>query len=475
MLIRIIMRFLNRQAELERLDRLASSVEGGLAVIYGRRRIGKTRLLVEWTSARRGIYTVADQSAPDVQRRYLAEAIGEHLKGFDDVEYPDWRSLLTRLGADARAQEFRRPIVLDELPYLVASSPELPSVLQRFCDHEVKAARLTLAIAGSSQRMMQGLTLSADAPLYGRAQVILDIEPLEIRWLHEALDPGSVRAATEHWTAWGGVPRYLELAAGSEGEAKARVNDLVLDPAGPLHLEPDRLLLEEVPSALEVRPVLDAIGAGAHRVSEIGARIGRPATSLSRPLDRLLGMGLVTRDVPFGLSPRKSRRSLYRIRDPFFRLWFRVVASRRAQLAASSPAGREAILDRYWQALVAEAWEQICRESVPRLEATGLEALGPLSPAARWWHGAAPEWDLVAEGLDRPVLLLGEAKWSDRVMSAAEVRAQASRLARREPPDLGQKYARHQIVRALFVPETRARSTTFDGVVIVRGRDIVAT
>jgi hypothetical protein len=74
-----------------------------------------------------------------------------------------------------------------------------------------------------------------------------------------------------------------------------------------------------VPAAVEVRPVLDAIGAGAHRVSEIAARVGRPATSIARPLDRLVGMGLASREVPFGESEKKTRRSLYKISDPLFR------------------------------------------------------------------------------------------------------------------------------------------------------------
>ena len=59
---------------------------------------------------------------------------------------------------------------------------------------------------------------------------------------------------------------------------------------------------------------------------------------MCRPLSRLVGMGLVRREVPFGESEKKSRRSLYKIDDPFTRLWFRVVAPNRATLAAGTPA-----------------------------------------------------------------------------------------------------------------------------------------
>ncbi len=467
------MRFLDREEELGRLDRLTATASGGLAVVYGRRRIGKTRLLVEWSQRHEGVYSVADQSAVDVQRRYLAQHLGQRLPDFGDVEYPDWQTLFSRLARDAQTLGFKGPVVLDELPYLVASSPELPSLLQRFCDHDATRANLVLAIAGSSQRMMQGLVLSADAPLYGRASVVLDLQPLRPGWLVPALGTKSAIETVENWAAWGGVPRYLELAREIEGSARERIDELVLDPHGPLHREPDRLLLEEVPSAVEVRPVLDAIGAGAHRVSEIAGRLGRPATSMSRPLERLVEMGLVERQVPFGEPPRKSRRSLYRIRDPLFRLWFRVVAPNRAQLATGTRAARRAILAPHWSGLVAQSWEDLCRSELPR---GGLASeLGPLSAASRWWRGNAPEWDVVAEGLERDVLWLGEAKWSDRPLTLAQVKGEAQKLARKALPTLGRKYEKHEIVRGLMVPQTTGRiPKEVEGVRIVRARELIA-
>jgi hypothetical protein len=96
---------LNRTEELSRLARLEHAL--GLAVLYGRRRVGKTRLLTEWVRRTGGLYTVADLSAADVQRRYLASGIAEVLPGFSDVEYPDWASLFSRLGRDAKGARWR--------------------------------------------------------------------------------------------------------------------------------------------------------------------------------------------------------------------------------------------------------------------------------------------------------------------------------------------------------------------------------
>jgi hypothetical protein len=253
------------------------------------------------------------------------------------------------------------------------------------------------------------------------------------------------------------VPRYWELAADLAGSLRSRIDALALDPLGPLHREPDRLLIEELPPALETRPLLDAIGAGAHRVSEIAGRIGRPATSLWRPLDRLIGMGLVRREVPFGESEKQSRRSLYKIDDPFVRLWFRVVAPHRGQLAAGPRATRLAILDRFWSELAAQSWEDLCRKRLPQVDPSSpLGARGPWGPAARWWRGNAPEWDVVSESVDGKRLLLGEAKWSARPLGTAGLERAAREVASRPAPELPARYSLHESIRALCVPETTA-------------------
>lgn len=453
-----IMFFVNRLEELARLDRLAVSDEGGLAVVYGRRRVGKTRLLLEWAERHDGLYTVADQSTPDLQRRYFAEAVAQRLVNFAEVEYRDWRSLFSRLSREAKLAGWRGPLILDELPYLVLASPELPSVLQRWIDHEARDAKLTVAVAGSSQRMMQGLVLAGNAPLFGRAREILDLQPLSPRHLPDAFPSGKASTWIDLYTAWGGIPRYWELALGAGRDVVDQIESLALDPLGALHRDPDRLLLEEVPSALEVRPLLEAIGAEAHRVSEIAGRLGRPATSMARPLERLLGLGLIRREAPFGDSEKGSKRAIYKIADPFTRLWFRVVAPYRAQLASGSPAARRQLLARFWDALRAEAWEDLCRLLLPRAsEERPIAALGPWGPASRWWQRDAPEWDVISESIDGERLLLGEVKWSAKSFDRRALAQALGELAARPAPPLPSRYDRLPVVRALFVPEIAGR------------------
>ena len=449
------MQFLDREQETARLDRLLESRSGGLAVVYGRRRVGKTRLLLEWCRRWSGVYTVADESSSELQRRYFADAVSRRFEGFAEVRYPDWASLLVRLTREARAVGWRGPLVIDELPYLVGSSPELPSVLQRWLDHEAGPAGMVVAVAGSSQRMMDGIVLSAGAPLYGRARELLRVEPLAPAHLADAFDTSSARDLVALYAAWGGVPRYWELASELEGPLERRVDALVLDPLGPLHEEPSRLLIEEMPPATEVRPLLDAIGLGAHRLSEVAGRIGRPATSLSRPLKRLTALGLARREVPFGESEVGSKRGLYRIADPFVRLWFRVVAPYRSLLASSGRDERLTLLGRHWPGLAAAAWEDLCRSAWIGASLGTALGPGPWKPAARWWRGNAPEWDLVSTSFDGEHVVLGEAKWRDRPVPRAELERLAGALGQRPIDALPAPLRRAgTLTRVLFVPET---------------------
>lgn len=468
------MDFLNRDAEIDRLDRALRP--GALAAIWGRRRVGKSRLLTEWSRRRDGLYTVADQSSPPMQRRYMAAAVAQRFAGFADVEYPDWRAFFERLGAEAARAQWPGPFIIDELPYLIAADPTLAATLQNWVDDA--AWRPCLVVSGSSQQMMHGAVLDASAPLYGRAAEAFAVLPLPPGHIGEAfgLSPSTPpRHLVSLYALWGGMPRYWELAAPLTKKPSAdlgwlaeAVDALVLDPAGPLHDEVDRLLALEIPPAAALRPLLDAIGAGAHRVSEIAGRLGRPATSLPRPLATLAAMQLVRAEAPFGSPPRSGKRTLYRIDDPFLRLWFRTVAPNRAMLGATTHETRLGYWRSAWPALAATAWEALCRRAVPMLHRgdSALGRLGPWMPAQRYWHGNAPELDIVARSLDGKRLLVGEAKWTER----AGRRRRAARPTLPKLPDTDDC----EIVYALFVPEAVEGEDEASGTHLVSAKTVMA-
>ncbi len=414
---------------------------------------------------------MADESAAPLQRRNLALTLEVRLPGFSEVDYRDWGSLLSRLAHEARQRRWRGPLVLDELPYLVGASPELPAALQRFLDHDARAAGLVVALAGSSQRMMQGLTLDASAPLYGRASELLRLRALPAGCIGGALGLRDAQRCVQAWALWGGVPRYWELAAAFRDQRQA-VEALALDPLGPLHDEPARLLLEESPPAVALRPMLDAIGAGAHRVSEIAGRIGQPATSLTRPLARLQELELVVRETPFGEPERSSKRALYRLADPFLRLWFSFIAPRRSLLMQVPRATRLSLLDGALPHLCAATWEELCRQAVPRLAGLGGHTWGT---ASRSWSAGGPEWHVVAEGVERRALLLGEVKWVEGEPSVRALEEAIGSLLARGVPSVRQAEGAsvHHVVFMSRLPR-RAPARLAERVQLVDAKEVLA-
>ena len=407
------MDFIDRHDEIRRLDD-AMSRPRGFGVLWGRRRVGKTRLLTEWCQHNDGVYAVADLSGPVLQRRYLASALALRLPGFDEVEYPDWRALLRRLDRDADGHGWRGPLIVDELPYLVAAEPAILAVLQNWLDSPTR--QVGLVVCGSSMRMMHSAVLDSGAPLYGRASEAFCVQPLRPGFLAEVFPRASPRALVSAYAVWGGMPKYWELAESFGAASSAAVDSLVLDPGGPLHREPERLLQAETPSATALRPLLDVIGNGAHRVSEIAGRLGRQASSLSGPLATLGEMGLIHRETPFGSDPKSGKRSLYQIADPFLRFWFRVVAPNRSLFATAPRETRLAVWQRHRARLEAYAWEELCRMAVPNLHRVvpAIATFGPLGEGQRYWRGNDPELDIVARSVAGPDILVGEAKWNSK-------------------------------------------------------------
>jgi len=450
--------FLDRAPELGRLRAALAGPSPGMVCLYGRRRLGKSALLRVLLRERPAPYYIGDDRESGPQRESLAAEIGRHLAGFDAVGYRSWDELLAQWW---RLAPPTLPLVIDEFPALVVAAPELPSLLQKHFDRSPRA----LVLCGSSQRMMHGLVLDETAPLYGRAREILRLAPLDLAYVRVALSGGSAVRAVEHFAVWGGVPRYWELAAGGGGPLEAAAR-LCLDPLGVLHQEPERLLVDDVQEPARSSSLLSLIGRGCERVSELAGRLGVPATSLSRPLRRLVDLGLVVRDVPFGRSVRDTKRTLYRLGDPFLTFWYRFVEPNRSRLALGQLDLVLPEVRREWPRFLGAAWERIARDRVARLSIAGRR----WRPASSWWGAGEDrqplELDLVAENADGSrCVLVGEVKLTATVR---EVRAIAARLRRDAArcPDL----AGREVVPAVFVLRGRAAVA---GVEVVGAEQVV--
>ena len=466
------MEFIDRKEELMRLRNLMHAPMGKLAVIYGRRRIGKSCLLTKWCQECDGFYWVADTSTSALQRIAFSEAFATRFPGFDGVIYPSWHSLFKAVSLRARLEGWHGPMIFDEFPYLVAADEALPGVFQEWIDTEIREQGIVAVISGSSQHIMQGLTLQADNPLYGRAQEILALKPLAAGHIQNALNLSSPVQAIKAYAVWGGIPRYWQSAEKYADNLEQSVDDLVFNPLGLFHEEPNFLLQGETPNAIGLRPYLDVIGYGAHRISEMSARLQQAATALSRPVARLIQLGLIQRQLPFGENEKSSKKSLYTISDPFCHLWFQVIAPRRSLFENATSQGRKLLWRRYANAIFSYQWEVLCRSQIHRIRR--IQELLPNDdcwmPAKRWWHENRPEWDIVTSNLMGDATLWGEVKWSETPFSCSQIRELALTLSSRDRF----KVASNRMFHVLIVPsmESNAPSLVND-VVVLTAQDIL--
>lgn len=399
------MKYVNRIEEQTRITKIISAEKAGFIVVYGRRRCGKSTLLKHAMSDK-DIYFMADQTESTQQITLLAQTIATQVKGFDLVRYPNWEALFSTL--NQRVSE-RITLCLDEFSYLVKSSHELPAILQKMIDKGEN--RFHLIICGSSQQLMHGLIIDSTAPLYGRADLILKLKPMKLPWLKEVLQCNSTDAIIEY-SVWGGVPRYWELRL-QESNLRDALQQHLFSSLGTLIEEPLRLFVDDMRDTAQAFTILSLIGNGVHRLSEIAARLEKPSTSLGGPLERLVQLGYIERELPFGENEKNSKKSFYKIADPFVNFYFTFVVPNRSlieidkgNLVLQRLAERFPGYTSFW-------WEKLCRQAV-----SGSEVNGFIFGYARsWWGNVSKderiEIDVIAESSDGKALLVGECKWTE--------------------------------------------------------------
>lgn len=312
--------FTNRVRELRELD--AAARGGGLVVLFGRRRVGKTRLLTQWLAQRSGFYSQAIEAAAPMQIEQTVRDIGAAIpSGIQPKTWLEFFELL-RFGPPGTV------LCLDEFPYLVASDASLPSVMQRWLDHR-KPEGFTLVLSGSSTAAMNDCFLNRSAPLYQRARKLIHLEPMNYAAFCSAC--GLERSSTDSFTRYalvGGIPKYWEFVVAG-ATALDLAEELFFGQSAYLEDEPLRILREERIGGLTPLSVLEAVGRGASKTSEIAARLGTAQTNLGRTLQQLLDASLLEREIPFGESLRTTKKTHYRIGDPALRFWFRVYSPQR--------------------------------------------------------------------------------------------------------------------------------------------------
>jgi len=397
--------FVNRKKELTRLRELYSSDETELAVVWGRRRIGKTRLVAE--SIRERDDAIYHQGTETTAKAQLDAFVTDAGETYPDIErlQRDWETLLTYL-IDRDAI-----IVLDEFPYLAGANEELPSLIQRLWDHSVEDSAATLVLTGSAIGMMYDLTLDGRAPLYGRISQNpsgkFPINQLDFGAAMEFFPNYSPEEQVFAYGVFGGVPHYLQAVDDTQSLAE-NITRTLLYQQGSLHEEPELILRMEVDEVNRFFAILEAIAKGNRTRNEIAGDAGIDANSSSYYLDRLADLELIEPDYPVTADPARSRKRRYRIGDHLFRFWFRFVHGRSGRYEMYGETAYSELVEPELPNFVSDVFEQLCQQAVLALYPDRRFTEQPGS----WWHR---EHEIDVVGLTaEETLLAGEVKFTNQ-------------------------------------------------------------
>lgn len=405
------MEFVDRKKEQQRLRELLNSGSPRFVIVRGRRRIGKSALIGK-VLKESDIYYEADRTAEPNQMLVCSQVISRRFPGFADAVYLDWKALLKAIN-----HRVTEPITvcLDEFPYLVENTPALPSIVQGLLDDDKEPLRYNLILCGSSQQMMYDLSHDESSPLFGRDDSDFNMRPIEAPFLSEALNLNA-QETIENYAVWGGVPRYWKLREDCSS-LKEAIDTQIFSNLGALYEEPLHLFRDDIKDPVKTATIMSIVGNGIHRLSEIASRCNEPATNLSRPLAKLLDLGYLEKDIPFGESPKSSKKSLYQIADPFLSFYYRFVPANRSFIEMDRRLPLEEALADNLSSHIGYWWEHLCRDAVfgNRIDEIVF------GKASRWWGKVLiegeekprdVELDVVAESTDGKTILIGECKWS---------------------------------------------------------------
>jgi AAA+ ATPase superfamily predicted ATPase len=414
--------FVNREKELGALRRWWSAGEP-LALVWGRRRVGKSWLISHFADEvpEAVLHTGGSRSLAQELRVLSSTVTRAGLAGTRDLAtrpYSSWDEAIDALVAAGR----ERPLllVLDEFPELLRSDPSLEGVLRAAIDRLGAPAPLRLLLCGSAVRTMEAL-MEERRPLFGRAGLRLPIHPFSP---HEAATMLRRLPPPERALVWGlldGVPLYLSWW--DQGASlETNLAELVCTPGGRLLNEGELLLATEgAPEGLS-GPVLTAIANGRTKFAEIRDSI---RTDPTRTLEKLTQMRLVERLVPVTEEAERSRRAIYRISDNFLAFWLGVIDHYRSEIDRGLGPSILPVLIASLDDHMGPRWEEAFRQHLRRLAARG--ELGEVVAVGAYWNGDTEIDAVCLAGRDRSAVLVGEAKWARHV----EARPLESLLQRR--------------------------------------------
>lgn len=421
--------FIGREKELKALNNLYNSGKFEFAVIYGRRRIGKTELIKQFIEQKKSIYFMGIESNSKLNLENFSKSILEYSSGISaDTSFANFQVALEYVFQ--LAEKERIILAIDEYPYVARSSKSLASTLQLLIDKYKDHSKLMLILCGSSMSYMEDHVLAYKAPLYGRRTAQLKLLPFTFEETCSYLINLSDEDKALMYGAVGGTPQYL-LQIDDQRSVEYNIKNTYLNPTSFLYEEPTNLLKQEVREPAIYNAIITAIATGASRMADISAKVGEDTSVCTNYIKNLISLGIVQKETPYG--ERASRKTIYSISDNMFRFWYRFVLENNSIIARGADDLAYKKIAPFFADYMGKVFEDIATQYLWKLLLTGQSPV-EFTSLGRWWGNdprtrSQTEIDIMGEQ-DKNSALFAECKWTNEKvdLSVLETLVQRSAL-----------------------------------------------
>lgn len=394
----MIRNFVNREDELDFLNRKWRKDRRQLIVLYGRRRTGKTELINYFSRDKDSLYFLADQRGIDDNLDRFAQKAADR---FEDVkpDVEDFDELFQYIKSRA---ENPLVIAIDEFSYLVETDSTIPSVFQRIWDETLENEDVFLILCGSSISLMQEGALSYESPLYGRRTGQWKLESLEFEKARKFFPQHSIEEQIKFYSVLGGIPAYLQKFDPGKN-LEQNVREEILSKGTFLYEEPEFLLRQSLRKPSRYMEILEEMAYGATKTSDIANKVGMETSNISPYLNKLKELELIEKKTP--VTAGENSRGIHRISDDFFRFYFRFIYPNKSELESHKTGEVGEDIDQKLSDHTSQTFEQVCRELIRKT--ADYTRVGN-------WRYKEDEIDIVGIDETENTILFGECKWNEQ-------------------------------------------------------------
>ena len=295
------MKFYDREKEINQLKEIQklSLKNAQFTVVTGRRRIGKTHLLLNSTAGQPTLYFFVARKAEsflcqDFQQEIL-EKLGIPILG----ETSSFGKLFEYLMVHSKGISFN--LIIDEFQEFFHIAPYVYSEMQHYWDLNKDESKINLIVSGSVFTLMHKIFENSKEPLFGRATQMLKIRPFKTSVLKEIL--------TDHNPSWtpedllalycftGGVAKYVQMFMDGGAYTKQDIIDLMIREDSLFLQEGKNMLIEEFGKEYaNYFTILSAIARGENTRGKIEAVVKREIGGYLTKMER--DYSLISKSIP---------------------------------------------------------------------------------------------------------------------------------------------------------------------------------